>query len=205
MSIRCSKPQQKLQYAIRHTHITSSSSTAAAATAGKRQRKCLAGIYKYIPVRRTAAYSSIMLIHQVQVPCVVKPLTRGAQQKNMKKNRGIYKKQKIRSIPGIKPTTLLHSQIIECELPCNHPLSSPHTAPNKRNTPTTPRLHRLSCTSIMIVEKNRRRNKKKETSQKYGSRTRITDDLFNGTAAQPFRPVFLHVKFIRLTYTCTYG
>ena len=61
----------------------------------------------------------------------MKPLTHGAQQNNMKKNT-VYQKQKTGSIPEIETTTLVCFK--GGKLPFNHPLPSPHTAPdNKKN------------------------------------------------------------------------
>ena len=46
--------------------------------------------------------------------------------------------------------------------------------------------------------------KKEISPKKRGSRTRTTDDLSNGTTAQPFILMFLHANFIRLTFIYTY-
>ena len=54
--------------------------------------------------RRDKSHMPIVL-YQVQVPCVVKPLTHGAHQKKKKKHTA-YEKQKTGSIPEIEPTTL---------------------------------------------------------------------------------------------------
>ena len=85
-------------------------------------------MHEYIPVRRTAAYISILLIDQVQIRYVVKPLTHGAQQEIMQEET-LYSKN--RKLEAFRKSNLRPYILNECKLSSNHPMLSPHAAPNK--------------------------------------------------------------------------
>ena len=121
---------------------------------------------RYIQTHTRTSYSSVQQYHNVNMSgsgtLCLKPLTRGAQHKNMQKTQ--YTKTEKWKHSGNRTYDLITFSRSASYLPTTR--CCLHTLRLTKRKNLLPRLHRLQCTSIMIVQIFLQRNKKKNSLEK---------------------------------------